>query len=214
MPQYVIFFIVQDRPDANDSDDNKSRREEPAFRKVLHDFLGWIAAEIKAERIKSGNFLLESSEETNIQVNFHLPEDAPVAEPEKNDEELVIPSAESTVTRDIQLSVSRNILGYYTGEFPALGDVIEWARSCPIGYDRFTLEIRQLYDAQANITEAPSEARDWAADHIVEKRKEQIEQGNMKKDEDGTLWAKVEDPEPIKQIVAEAETRQEQNEHK
>jgi hypothetical protein len=200
MPKYVVFFITANRPEASDAKDNNEISNEPVFQEIMQGFLSWIQAEIKSERIKDGAFLLDASEETNIRVDFHSPETVPEIIQEGE-------PANSTLTRGHQNDMSTNILGYYTAEFPTVKDVIAWARSCPISYDGFAVEIRQLRDTGEAISEATSEVREWAGDQIVFMRKRLFEQGKMKRDDDGTLWIKLEDEKEIKEIVEEAEKR-------
>ena len=211
MPNYVVFLIIANRP-ADKAKDNTEMTKDPYFQKMLHEFLSWVQAEIKAERIKRGDFLLEASEETNIRIDFHTPDAAPEAEPEKNDGEPTLPPPKSSTTHGHQLDTTANILGYFTAEFPTVDEVVAWGRSCPISYDGFALEIRQLRDLQASIDEAAPEATEWVGDYIVSKRKELLEEGKMKKEEDGTQWVKLEDEGGIKEIVAEAEERAAQKE--
>jgi hypothetical protein len=178
--------------------------------KIMQEFLSWTQAEIKAERIKDGAFLLEASEETNIRVDFHNPDTTAETAQEESDGKPSIPPPNSSMTRGHQNDMSTNILGYYTAEFPSVSEVIAWARSCPISYDGFALEIRQLRDTGKSIKEATSEVREWAGDQIVFMQKQLLEQGKMKKEEDGTLWVKLEDEKEVKEIVAEAEKREAQ----
>ncbi|KAE9370068.1 hypothetical protein N431DRAFT_509004 [Stipitochalara longipes BDJ] len=210
MPNYVVFFLVAHRPEANPTKDDKEITEDPHFQKMLHEFLSWIQAEIKAERIKGSEFLLEASDETNIRIDFQNTYPEPEAESEKNDSEPTLPPPKSAMTRGHQGDTTANILGYFTAEFPTVDDVVAWGRSCPISYNGFALEIRQLKDLKNSISEAPPEATEWVGDHIVAKRKELVEEGKLKKEEDGTQWVKLEDGEEIKKIIAEAEEREAQ----
>jgi hypothetical protein len=207
MPNYVIFLIAANRPGASEAKDDNEITKDPYFQKMLHEFLRWVVAEIEAERIKGGDFLLEASEETNIRIDFHDPDTAPEAEVEKKDGGPVLSLPSSMVTRGHQGDMSTNILGYYTAEFPTVNEVVAWARSCPISYDGFSLEIRQLQEFKKSLNDAQPEAREWAGDHIVSTRKKLLEQGKMRREEDGTQWVKVEDEEAVKEIVAEAEER-------
>jgi hypothetical protein len=116
------------------------------------------------------------------------------------------------MTRGHQVDTSANILGYYTAEFPTVNEVVAWARSCPVSSDGFALEVRQLKDLKTSISEAPSEVTEWVGDHIVSTRKQLLEQGRMRREEDGTQWVKLEDEEGIREIVAEAEERGAQKE--
>jgi len=214
MPKYVVFLLVANRPEAsktNDDNDNELSSD-PEIKKVQQEFLSWIEAENKAERVKGSEFLLDSSEETNIRVDFHDPDTKPEAKVEENDSGPAIPSLKSSVTRGHQPDMSTNILCYFTVEFSEVKEVIAWAQSCPLAYSGFALEIRELKGTEASISEAPAEVKEWAGDQIVFTRKRLFEQGKMKKDEDGTLWFKVEDEEGVKEIVVEAEKREEQNE--
>jgi hypothetical protein len=284
MPKYALFLIADARSEVdqardeitNDNNEVKDDvKEDPLFQKVVKDFLSWSEAEIKAERLKGGDFLVASSKDANIRVKFHEPKTVPEAEPEKKDDgletkdegiqtkdegpekdddrvektheepetkvdgaetkvdgaetkdegtekkdegpekkdvELVLPPPNSSVTRGEQTAVTANILGYYTTEFDTVDNVITWAQSCPISYGGFALEIRELQDTTSSITEAPAEVKGWVGDQIVFMRKQLLEQGKMKRDQDGTLWSKVEDDEEVKELVGEAEKREEQNE--
>jgi len=207
MPKYVVFLIVANRLGADKTRDDNDITKDPYFQKMLHEFLSWVQAEVKAERVNGGDFLLEASEETNIRIDFHVPDAAPEAEAEKSDATPTLPPLDSTMTRGHQVDTTANILGYFTAEFPTVNDVVAWGRSCPISYDGFALEIRQLRDLQTSISEAPPEATEWVGDHIVSTRKQMLEDGKMKKEEDGTQWVKLEDEEVIKEIVADAEER-------
>ena len=102
------------------------------------------------------------------------------------------------------------MLGYYTVEFPTVNEVVAWARSCPVSYDGFALEIRQLKDVIMSLNEAPVETKEWVGDHIVSVRERLLEEGKMRKEEDGTQWVKLEDEEGIKELVVEAEERKAQ----
>lgn len=187
-------------------------KSDQLFQKMMQEFLSWMEAELKAERIKGGDFLLEYSKEFNVRVDFHDPDKAPEAKLEKNDDLPANPPPKSSMTRGYQDYMSANILGYYTAEFPSLKDVTVWAQSCPISYDGFALEVRQLHEGMKAISEATPEVKEWAGDNILFMRKQLIEQGKMKREEDGTLWAKVVEEDEIKEIVAEAEKREAQNE--
>ena len=68
MPQYVVFLIVANRAGANKEKDNSEITKDPYFQKMLQEFLNWVQAEIKAERVKGGEFLLEASEEDRKSV--------------------------------------------------------------------------------------------------------------------------------------------------
>jgi len=214
MPRYIIFLITANRAEASETkDDNKNELfSDPFFQKILHEFLNWIEAEIKAERVKGGEYLLESSEETNIRVDFHDPDTAPNIKPDENDDKLDLPPPKSSVTRGLQGDMSTNIMSYYTAEFSTVNDAIAWAQSCPLSYDGFALEIRQLKDVEAAISEAPSEVKERVGDQIVLARKHLLEQGKMKKEEDGTLWVKLEDEKWVTGVVAEAEKREAEKE--
>jgi len=212
MPRYVVFLITANRLEADKVKDDNETTKDSYFQKMLHEFLSWIQAEIKAGRINGGDFLLDSSEETNIRVDFHNPDAAPEADLEKNDGGSALPPPKSSVTRGHQVDMSANILSYYTAEFPSVNEVVAWARSCPISYDGFALEIRQLMDVKTSLSEAPPEATEWVGDHIVSTRKQLLEQGKMRREEDGTQWVKLEDDEGIRKVVAEAEEREAQKE--
>jgi len=227
MPKYVVFLITANRPEAGKTKDNNEITKDPHFQKWLHEFLDWIKAEVKNEHIKDGDVLLESSEDTNIRIDFHepgtpgspnKPQTIPdmlgqsTAEPDKTDSGPALPPPNSSVTRGHQPDMSTNILSYYTAEFPSVNEAIAWARSCPISYDGFALEIRQLKDLKESIDEAPPEVREWTGDYIVSVRKQLLEEGKMKKEEDGTQWVKLEDQEGIKEMVVEAEEREAQKE--
>jgi hypothetical protein len=212
MPKYVVFLIFANRPEANTTKDDNEINKDPSFQKMLHEFLSWVQAEIKAERVKGGDFLLEASEETNIRINFRDPDKASEAESQKNDDGPALPPPNSLITRGHQVDTTANILGYFTAEFPTVNEVVAWGRSCPISYDGFALEIRQLRDLKTSISEAPPEATEWVGDHIVATRKQLLEQGKMRREEDGTQWVKLEDEEEIREIVAEAAEREAQKE--
>jgi len=207
MPKYVVFFIAANRPQASEAKDDDDIKNDPYFKKTMQEFLNWIKAEIESERIKDGNFLLDASEETNIRVDFHTPE----AAQDETEDQPTIPPPSSSLTRGYQNDMSSNMLGYYTAEFPALEDVIAWAQSCPISYDGFSLEIRQLQNNEKVVAEAEPEVKEWVGDQILSTRKKMLDQGKMKKEDDGTLWGKVEDDKEIKEIVADAEKRDAQN---
>jgi hypothetical protein len=72
------------------------------------------------------------------------------------------------------------------------------------------LEIRQLKDVIMSLNEAPVETKEWVGDHIVSVRERLLEEGKMRKEEDGTQWVKLEDEEGIKELVVEAEERKAQ----
>jgi hypothetical protein len=210
MPKYVIFLIIANRPPASETKDIAELTKDPVFQKTLNEFLSWVKTEIEAERIKGGDFLLEASDETNIRIDFQNRDTPPEAELEKKDGESVPPPPKSLTTRGHQVDMSANIIGYYTAEFPCLNDVITWGRSCPIYYDGFALEIRQLKDVIMSLNEAPVETKEWVGDHIVSVRERLLEEGKMRKEEDGTQWVKLEDEEGIKELVVEAEERKAQ----
>jgi hypothetical protein len=207
MPKYVVFFIATNRPEANEAKDDNEITSDPYYKKMMQEFLGWIKAEIKSERLKDGAFLLEASEETNIRVDFHNPDTLSETTQDENGVVPDVPPPKSSLTRGHQDDMSSNILGYYTAEFPKVDDVIAWARSCPISYDGFAVEVRQLRDTGEAISEATPEVREWAGDQILSVQKQLLEQGKMKREDDGTLWGKVEDQKEIKEIVQEAEKR-------
>lgn len=211
MPKYVVFMIVANRPEVDETrdKDDKDVSDDPLFKEMLRRFLSWIEAEIKSERLKDGAFVLKSSEETNIRVEFH---EGKMKESETGDSKSEIPPPDPSVTHGLQSNMSTNIMGYYTAEFPTVEDVVAWARSCPVSFEGFALEVRQLQDSGAAISEAPSDVKEWAGDQILSTRKQLLQQGKMKKDEEGTLWVKVEEDPKIKKVVAEAEERQGINE--
>jgi hypothetical protein len=206
MPKYAIFLVTAEPSEPSKTKDEIN--EDPHLQKMVQEFLSWTEAEIKAERVKNGDFLLNSSEETNIRVDFHDLDKTSEAEPENNGAGPAVPLPNSSVSRGQQTCVSMRILGYLTAEFPTVDAVVLWARSCPLSYEGFSLEIRQLQDAEMSINGAVSQARDWAGEQIVFLRKQLLEQGRMRRDEDGTLWAKVEDTPEVAEIVAEAEKRE------
>ncbi|KUJ10924.1 uncharacterized protein LY89DRAFT_689476 [Mollisia scopiformis] len=210
MPKYTVFLIVADRS-ANRSEEEKKKqsddvKKDPSFNKFMKEFLDWIGEETNAKRLKSADVLEESTEQTSIRVNFHSDE-TPAAEAEKDDDTKFMPPTKSLTTRGHLECVSANILGYYTAEFPTINDAATWAQSCPIAFDGFALEIRQLTDTDKTISEATPEVKEWAGDQIVSARKQLVEEGKLKKEEDETLWVKVEDSEEIKEVVTEAEKR-------
>lgn len=207
MPKYIIFLIIADRKEASESKDDDDIKKDPVFKKMLEKFLSWIKTEIEAERIKGGEYLLEASEETNVRIDFHNPSKEDL---EKEYDGSTLPPQNSSVTRGHQKDASTNILAYYNAEFPTLDEAITWARSCPIAYGGFSLELRQLQHIGDSMNEAPSEVREWIGDHIVSVREHLAEEGKLKKEEDGTQWVKLEDEGGIKEIVAEAEERKAQ----
>lgn len=95
----------------------------------------------------------------------------------------------------------------YFVEYPTSEEVIAWAKSCPVAFDGFSLEIRELEDPKVPLKSAPEDMKEWIGDQIVSKRKELVEKGDMKKDDDGTLWAKIKDEDWTKEMIIEAEKR-------
>jgi hypothetical protein len=208
MPKYVIFLILANRPEAKKDEEDNDKAREPPVDQMIEAFLNWIKGEIKSERIKGGEYLLGSSEETNIRIDFHDAGNALAKKLVEGDGESPLPPPSSSVTRGHQPDMSTNVLAYYTAEFASVNDVIAWGQSCPISYDGFALEIRELQNTMTAIAEAPAEAREWTGDHIVSIRKKLAEEGKLKEEEDGTKWVKLEDEPVVKEIVAEAEERE------
>jgi len=214
MPKYVVFLIAANRSQSDTTKDDNEIQKDPVFKKIMQEFLNWMGTEMEADHVKGGDFLADSSDETNIRVEFHGPGTAPESEPEKNEDGTVIPAPKSSMSHKHQTSVTTNIMGYYTVEFPTMDEVIAWARSCPISYDGFALEIRQLLiqDMDRAVSEMPSESKEWAGDQILFARKKLFEEGKLKKEDDGNLWVKIEEDQGIKEIVAEAEKRETEKE--
>jgi len=217
MPKYIIFLIIAGRPGASESktskQDDEATYKDPEFQKTLAAFLDWIKEEFEARRITDGNVLLDASEDTNIRIDFFSPGPEAIqkkddAAPETKEGETSLPPPKSSVKRGVQDDVSTSILTYYIAEFPTLNEAIAWGQSCPISFDGLALEIRQLQDLNAAVEEAPQQVREWSGDTIMNGRKRLLEEGKMRRDEDGTLWVKVEDPEGVSEIVAEAEERE------
>lgn len=211
MPKYIIFLIIADRPAAEKEKDHDDLHDHPSFQKMMKEFLNWVKAEIEAERIKGANYLLDSSEDTHIRIGYHTPW-TPEEDKVKTEGESISPPSKSSITRGQQAGMSKNMLAYYTAEFPKLDDVITWGRSCPIAYDGFSLEIRELDDNAAAVGKMPPKEKEWVGDKILAVRRQMLEEGKMKKEGDGTQWVKLEDSKEIKEIVVAAEERDAQKE--
>jgi hypothetical protein len=206
MPKYVVFFICAEQP----SNEKKSDeiKESPLYQKVMHEMVTWITSEIEGERLKGGENLVDFSEESSIRVDLHTPDETPPADYKENDGDITLPPPKSSVTRGQQNHTSREIRALYTTEFPTLDDVIAWAQSCPVSYDGFSIEIRAAEEVDITSSQLPSEFKEWAGHRIVSRRKELLEEGKLRKDDDGTLWARVVDDQPTKDFVAEAEKKE------
>jgi len=206
-------MIIVNRGQVNvTSDDSKAKRRDPAVEEMMHKVLEWIDDEVRAKRIESSEVLLDSSEETDIRVEFHDPDTVSQEEQEKNDKEPEIPHTDPSVKRGGQIATSTDILGFYTVEFPTKDEVVAWARSCPLSYEGVFLEIRELHDRKGVLNEATEEVKQYAGDQILFMRKQLSEEGKLKTDEDGTMWIKVEEEQGVKEIVADAEKREAKNE--
>lgn len=230
MPKYVIFLIVPNRSEAkHDKEVVQKVAEDPDSRKMLHDIISWINAEVEAKRIVGGESILPASEDTNIRIDFHTrstntndtktglrsalkhfihPSTVARSEAGQKGDDPKLPSSAFTVTRPPQDGMSTNLVSYLTAEFTTVNEVIAWAQTCPIPDGGFSMEIRELKGTAAVFEEAPPEERDTAGDMILSMRKELLEEGKMKKEADGTQWVKLEDEDGIKQVVAEAEERE------
>ncbi|KAH8895232.1 hypothetical protein GQ53DRAFT_820070 [Thozetella sp. PMI_491] len=206
MPKYVVFIIFPNRPTDKESGDDM--KDNPLFQKLIHEMVTWITSEVEAERLKGGENLVDVSEESSIRVDLQTPDIVPSAEPKEPGGDIALPPPKSSVTRGHQNHASREIRAFYTAEFPTVDDVIAWAQSCPVSYDGFSLEIRALEELDITSSKMPSELKEWAGHRIISRRKELLEEGQLRRDEDGTLWARVVDDKPTKDLVAEAEKRE------
>ncbi|KAK6224119.1 hypothetical protein LQW54_000266 [Pestalotiopsis sp. IQ-011] len=229
MPKYAVFVVYEDLLALEEVTESRDLRDDPVYQKSVRDFLAWGEAEVKADRLKGGDFLHASSEETSIRVEF---EDNPEAYEDAGEEKTSggdensedkatqetdgansPPPPKCTVTRGGRHSVSKDVLGYYKTEFATADKVVAWAQSCPLHTKGFSLEIRQLKEFDKDIADAPADVRRWTGDQMLAVRDKKLEQGQLKRDEDGTLWAKTEVEEgPLKDIIAEAEERKAQRE--
>lgn len=230
MPKYAVFVVFEDLLALEEATESRDLRDDPVYQKSVRDFLAWGEAEVKADRLKGGDFLHASSEETSIRVEFEdnpeVYEDAEEKKSSEDDEESgekaspeddggisSSPPPKSSVTRGGRHSVSKDVLGYYTTEFATADEVVAWAQSCPLHSKGFSLEIRQLKEFEKDIADAQADVRRWTGDQMLAVRDKKLEQGQLKRDEDGTLWAKTEVEEgPLKDIIAEAEERKAQRE--
>ncbi|KAH8680683.1 hypothetical protein BX600DRAFT_504443 [Xylariales sp. PMI_506] len=219
MPNYAIFIVDSNRPYIDKTKEDEDIEKSPLAQKMLREFIAWTDTEVKAGRIQGGDFLLKSSAETNVRVEFSNPDEAPAAEQgrngddDNNDGTTLLRKDPQAIPEGNDHSTTTTIIGYYNAEFPTIKEAVSWAQSCPISYEGFAIEIRQLQDSETALNNAPSELKEWAGDQIVSVRKQKLEEGKMRKDEDGTLWAKVEDDGVVKEIINDAEKRDVQNDH-
>lgn len=208
MSEFLVLFLFP-KPPTQSKDDGEAleeAKEDPLVRAAIAEMTTWIEAELKAQRLTSGGVLTESTAETDVRVNFHNPD-----EPAKETAEegtISLPPSKSSVVRGPQANVSAAISYYYVVKFPTIEDVVAWAQSCPISCDGFALEIRKLQSSAEILGEVDGETSDHIGDLVVSQRKKAMEEGKMKKEEDGTLWAKVEaSDEKIEEVIKKAEER-------
>lgn len=234
MRKYAVFVVYEDLLALEKATEGRNLYDDPVYQKSVRDFLAWGEAEVKADRLKGGDFMYPSSEATSIRVEFEDDPEAYGDAEEKtsgDDKEpggkaaladdggnsssaLPPPPPKSTVTRGGRHSVSKDVLGYYTTEFPTADEAVAWAQSCPLHGKGFSLEIRQLKEFEKDIVGAPADVRQWAGDQMLAAREKKLEQGQLRRDEDGTLWAKAEVEGPLKDVIAEAEERKAQREER
>ncbi|ETS73849.1 hypothetical protein PFICI_14795 [Pestalotiopsis fici W106-1] len=223
MPKYSVFVIFANRPALDESDDGEKPHGDPLYERILRDFFNWMQGEIKAERLQGADFLDESSEETSIKVDFQTPDEVKEGKLDDKLKESSIDDAaddgapplvasKSSVRRGSQHALSRDILGYFTIEFPTVDDVIAWAQSCPLSFEGCSLEIRRLHDTKKAIEDIPPDIRERTGDQMLATRERNLQEGKLKKNDDGTLWAKVELEGPAKDMLDEAEERKAQKE--
>ncbi|KAF3025141.1 hypothetical protein E8E14_014705 [Neopestalotiopsis sp. 37M] len=196
--------------------EDESLKGDPLVQKVMHDVVTWIQEQVKAGRLKGADFLVESSEETSIKIDFDTPDDVKDGKLddmlEENDGESPLVTPKSSVTRGSQHALTRDILNYFTVEFPSLDDAISWAQSCPLSFEGSSIEIRKLQDTKTAVENTPADIRERTGDQMLATFDKELQEGNMKKSNDGTLWHKVELEEPLQDVLAEAEERRAQKE--
>lgn len=207
MPEFLILFLFPKSSQASKDvgETVEEAKENPLLRKAITEMTAWIEDELKAQRLTSGGVLLDSTADTDVRVNYHNPDEQAHDNAEGG---ISLPPSKSSVVRGPQANVSASISQYYVAKFPTIDNVVAWAQSCPISYDGFALEIRKLQSAAEILDEVDGETADRIGDLVVSQRTKLIEEGKMKKEEDGTLWAKVEDDEEqVREMVKKAEER-------
>lgn len=207
MSEFLVLFLFPKsaNPSKDAEETIEEAKEDPILRKAIAEMTTWIENELKAQRLTSGGILTDSTADTDVRVNFHNP-DEPAHD--TAEEGISLPPSKSSVVRGPQANISARISYYYVVKFPTIEDVVAWAQSCPISCDGFALEIRKLQSAVEILDEVDGETSDRIGDLVISQRKQMIEEGKMKKEEDGTLWAKVEDKdEKLRKVVQKAEDR-------
>ncbi|KAF7541396.1 hypothetical protein G7054_g557 [Neopestalotiopsis clavispora] len=216
MPKYAVFVIFANRRSLDEKEDKESPKGDPLYEKVLRDVFNWIQEEIKAERLKGASFLDESTEETSAKIDFDTPDEVKEGKLDdllkENDGDTPLVTPKSSVTRNSRHALTRDIMHYFIIEYPNLDEAIAWAQSCPLSFEGSSLEIRRLHDPMKSVEEMPSDIRERSGDQALATRDKELQEGKLKKDEDGTLWAKVEFEGPVKDVLAEAEERRAQRE--
>ncbi|KAI0470989.1 hypothetical protein GGR56DRAFT_658524 [Xylariaceae sp. FL0804] len=237
MPQFIVFMINNIRgaaeaagkipkkndpkPQENTADEKKEGEEkekegkqDPFVEHMMRDMVEWTTSE--AKKLKGEGVLLDASAATSVRVDFHDPPDDVKARVGKGEDvdfdDSGLPASSLTYPHDDDGDghndfFSARVQGYYVAEFPSLDACVAWARRCPMPFDGFHLEIRQLRDAEALVREMPAWAGEAAGDRVLEHRREAREQGRLRVDGDGTMWVRVEKEKWLEEKVGEAEKR-------